>query len=118
MNKYRLESTYTCSILFIGDFLNRSKLKEDDFLKKIFLTQPYLLTLQPSSEMNVVWIQREPVEGFVEYGKTEMLGQSILAKCFKITGLRQPLSGNEYAKNPEDNPMMPVWQCIAKIENL
>lgn len=87
-------------------------------MKTIFLTQPYLLTLQPSTEMNIVWIQREPIEGLVEYGKTEKLEQSIPATCFKITGLRQPSSESGYAKNPEDNPMMPVWQCIAKIEGL
>ena len=87
-------------------------------MQKIFLTEPYLLTLKPSSEMNVVWIQRERTDGRVEYGKTEMLGQCIHAKCYEITGLKLPLSGKEYAENPEDNPSMPLWQYIAKIEDL
>ena len=39
----------------------------------LFLTQPYLLTLNPASEMNVVWIQRNPVRGVVEYGSGVIL---------------------------------------------
>ncbi len=29
-----------------------------------FLSEPYLLTLKPSTEMNVVWIQKEKTDGF------------------------------------------------------
>ena len=87
-------------------------------MRSVFLTQPYLLSLNPSSEMNVVWILREPLQSVVEYGSTEKLGNSIAAQCFEIQGLCLPASEEGYGNFPEDNTPVTVWQCIAKIEGL
>ena len=87
-------------------------------MRSKFFTQPYLLTLNPTSEMKIVWIMREPLEGIVEYGSSTELGKSIKAECFEITGLRGPRSAEGYSDIEEENPPMPVWQCIATIGGL
>ena len=85
----------------------------------MFITEPYLLTLKPSAEMNIVWIQREPAQGIVEYGfDSENLKYSIKADLFALAGIRMPASEAGYTKVPEDNPQLPLWQCIAKVEGL
>lgn len=82
-----------------------------------FLSQPYLLSLNPSYEMNIVWIQKNKTCGFVEFGDTEALGKRQEAVCYEVTGLRAPVNG-EYTKNPEDHPTVSVWQYIVKLEHL
>lgn len=87
-------------------------------MKNTFLTQPYLLTLNPDTEMNILWIQWEPYEGYVEYGSTDTLGSRVKAVCNKLTGLRAPASEAGYAEKPEDNPPITLWQCSVKLSNL
>lgn len=83
-----------------------------------FLCKPYLLTLNPSSEMNIVWIQKTKTAGFVEYGENDCLQNRVQAECHEIKGLRAPLPLGEYGKNPHDHEEVSVWQYIAKIEKL
>jgi hypothetical protein len=85
---------------------------------KKFLSEPYLLTLRPSTEMNIVWIQSCPADAFVEFGPTEELGRSLTAERYEITGLRGPLESGEYGEDPADHPPVPVWQYIAKLDGL
>lgn len=86
-------------------------------MKSEFLTEPYLLTLNPSSEMCIVWIQWQPLKGFVEFGPSSALGTTIEAECYEITGLRGP-SENGYLDDPESNPPLRLWQCIGRITGL
>lgn len=83
-----------------------------------FLTEPYLLSLHPSTEMYICWIQWAPADGIVEYGTTKQLGSFLTAKCHEIRGFRAPASENGYAPEPEANPSISLWQCIAKIDGL
>lgn len=83
-----------------------------------FVTQPYLLSMKPASEMQIVWIQRTPVEGFVEYGCSHALGRCVKAVCYELTGLRGPASNQGYSEHKEENPPLQLWQCIAKIIGL
>ena len=103
-------------------------------MKKKFVSEPYLLSLAPATEMNIVWIQREPVSGMVEYDlgcmaeNGEGIGSEMIppvtlrfrvnAECHELKGLRVPASSVGYEKEPADNPEIPLWQCIAKIEGL
>jgi len=82
------------------------------------LAQPYLLTLNPSFEMNIVWIQPQKTTAFVEFGCTEALGMRIEAQCHEIKGLRRPMADGTYGNDPNTHPEVSVWQYIAKIENL
>lgn len=82
------------------------------------LTQPYLLSMNPSTEMNVLWIQSEKTDGFVEFGYTEDLGKRIDVKSYEIKGLRKPFEDGAYSENPYDHTEVSVWQYIAKIEGL
>ncbi len=88
-------------------------------MKKAFITQPYLLTLNPSSEMEILWIQREPIQSFVEYKiENDENTYTIEAQCFELTGLRLPVSEEGYSYIVETNPYTTFWQCVAKIEGL
>ena len=82
-----------------------------------FLTQPYLLSTDSSHEMHIVWIQKNKTRGFVEFGSTQSLGNTLEATCYEITGFRAPVNG-EYTKIPEDHPAVSVWQYIVKLEHL
>lgn len=83
-----------------------------------FYTQPYLLSLDASKEMNILWIQKDKTEGFVEFGKDEKLGTVIKAECFEVTGLRAPKADGTYGETPDEHEKVSVWQYIVKIENL
>ena len=83
-----------------------------------FFTEPYLLSLNPSTEMNILWIQKDKTQGFVEFGVSPELGTTIKAECYELTGLRAPNSDGTYGKNPYEHEPVSVWQYIAKIENL
>ena len=82
------------------------------------LTQPYLLTVKPSEEMNILWIQSEKSDGFVEYGYDEKMENRIDAECFEINGLRLPKEDGTYSENPYEHQECPVWQNIALITGL
>ena len=83
-----------------------------------FSTQPYLLTLAPDREMNILWLQSERTEAFVEFGYTEALGSREAVQCYEIAGLRGPLPDGTYGDVPGDHPEVPVWQYIATLRNL
>ena len=83
-----------------------------------FLCQPYLLSMNPENEMNVVWISKEKMQGFLEYGNDESLGNRIFAECYEITGLRAPKPDGTYGETPEEHEFVSVYQYIAKIEGL
>jgi len=85
---------------------------------KKFLSEPYLLTLHPSTEMDIVWIQSCPTPSFVEFGPTEELGCFAQAECYEISGLRGPMENGEYGEDPADHPPVPVWQYIVKLDGL
>lgn len=85
---------------------------------RYFLCEPYLLTLDPSCEMNVCWIQSEKSDGYVEFGFSEKTDKRIKAECFEINELRVPCDGKAYKDAPEDNPTVTIWQYIAKITEL
>lgn len=81
-------------------------------------TEPYLLSLHPDSEMNVLWLTREPTEGYVEYGPTPALGSRVEAKLHEIKGFRTSATPEGYDPDPANNPELPVYQLIAKLEGL
>ena len=81
-------------------------------------TEPYMVTLNPSSEMNILWLTKSPCEGYVEYGKTPALGQVATAEPFEIVGLRTSKNADGYDAVPENNPALPVYQLIAKCPEL
>ncbi|MGN0976071.1 MAG: metallophosphoesterase family protein, partial [Gemmiger sp.] len=87
-------------------------------MKGQFITQPYLLSLNPSSEMQVVWVQRTPADGIVEFGSSHALGRCVKAACYELTGLRVPASDAGYCVEKDDNPPIRLWQCVAKIAGL
>ena len=87
-------------------------------MKNTFLSQPYLLSLHPDSEMHILWIQWEPYCGTVEYGPTPALGSSVTAHCRPLTGLRAPASAAGYSDVPEDNPEITLWQCEVSLTDL
>ncbi len=82
------------------------------------LTQPYLLTLSPDSSMDVIWIQSHPLEGTVEYGYTEALGNTVTAKSCEIKGLHGPREDGTFAPVPEGNPLVSVYRSSCRIEGL
>ena len=79
-------------------------------------TEPYLLSLCPAYEMNVVWLIRGEYEGYVEYGDSpQLLRQRAAAERFEIEGFRAAAGGEGYAAEEKENPPVAVWQLIAKI---
>ena len=68
------------------------------------LSQPYLLTLDPASEMNILWILPEKVDAYVEFGDTEALGNCVEVQCYEIKGFRKPLEDGTYGERPEGHP--------------
>lgn len=81
-------------------------------------TEPYMVTLNPDSEMNILWLTKEPCEGVVEYGLTPALGLTATAEPFEIKGFRTSKTPEGYDDVPENNPELPVYQLIAKLPNL
>ena len=87
-------------------------------MKRVFLTQPYLLTLHPDTEMDICWLQSIPEPGLVEFGHSHVLTCRIKAEAFEIVGLRAPATEHGYSEIKEENPPMRLWQCIAHISGL
>lgn len=54
----------------------------------ITYTKPYLLTLNPDSEMNICWLTSGDGAGSVEIGETDALGQTVKAKQYELKGMR------------------------------
>ncbi len=81
-------------------------------------TDPYMVTLNPSTEMNILWLTKEAYDGYVEYGPTPALGMRAEAECYPFVGLRTSATADGYDPIPENNPELPVYQLIAKLEGL
>ncbi len=83
-----------------------------------FVTEPYLLTLSPASQMHILWIQRQAGPGILEYGSTPQLGQMLSTICLPLMGLQAPATPAGYDKDPDKNPPVLFWQCIATLDGL
>lgn len=81
-------------------------------------TEPYLLTLDPDSEMDICWLTSGSGEGSVEIGETTDLGENVEAQQYKINGLRTSARADAYDDNPTKNPELDVYQQIATVKNL
>ncbi|MGI6695515.1 MAG: fibronectin type III domain-containing protein [Christensenellales bacterium] len=81
-------------------------------------TEPYMVTLNPGSEMNIIWLTKELCEGSVEYGLTPVMGEVAAAKQYEIKGFRTSVTPEGYDPDPAKNPELPVYQLIAKLDNL
>lgn len=81
-------------------------------------TKPYLLTLSPSNEMNVLWLSKVSSEGVVEYGLTKELGQTITTEEYKIDGLKTSNTPTGYDSDPANNPELNVFQQIGTLKDL
>lgn len=87
-------------------------------MSRRFVSKPYLLSLDPSSEMQILWVQRMPAEGYVEYGSSHSLGRRVNAVCYELKGLRgKPING-VHSEFMEDYEPIRLWQCIARIGGL
>jgi hypothetical protein len=51
-------------------------------------TDPYMVSLNPANEMNIIWLTKEPCEGVVEYGTTPQMGNFVNAAQYEIKGMR------------------------------
>lgn len=82
-------------------------------------TEPYLLSLSPSSEMNVCWLLAEPGdEAWVEFGESDALGTTTPAALYEIKGLRTSAAPEGYDDDPAKNPELKVYQRIAALKDL
>ena len=81
-------------------------------------TEPYMVTLNPSTEMNIIWLAKEMCEGYVEYGETPALGNVVEATPYRFEGLRTSATPEGYDDDPENNPEIEVCQLIAKLDGL
>lgn len=52
-------------------------------------TEPYMVTLHPATEMNIIWLTKEICSGYVEYGATPALGRRVEAVSYRFEGLRK-----------------------------
>lgn len=84
----------------------------------IAYTKPYLLTLDPDSEMNICWLTKGDGQGSIEIGETEELGNTAYAQQYEINGVRTSASADGYDEVPENNPELDVYQQIATVKNL
>ena len=76
-------------------------------------TEPYLLTLDPDSEMNICWLTYGNGNASIEIGETDALGQTITAQEYQIRGLRTSATMEGYDDEPLNNPELTVYQQIA-----
>lgn len=82
-------------------------------------TEPYLVSLTPSTEMNVCWLLAEAGEdAWVEFGETETLGRKAEARAYEVKGLRTSAKPDGYDPEPEKNPELKVFQRIATLKGL
>lgn len=81
-------------------------------------TEPYLLTLDPDSEMNICWLTSGNGSASIEIGETDALGQTVTAQEYLIRGLRTSATAEGYDDEPLNNPELTVYQQIATVKNL
>jgi hypothetical protein len=96
----------------------KAKESTDSFTTELCYTRPYLLSLEPSVEMNVVWLTKDSSTARVEFGETEELGTTVEAKEYEIEGLRRSATPDAFDAVPENNPELPVFQEIATLTDL
>lgn len=84
----------------------------------ITYTKPYLLTLDPDSEMDICWLTSGDGEGSIEIGETDALGETVKATQYKINGMRTSVKADGYDDEPTKNPELDVYQQIATVKNL
>lgn len=84
----------------------------------ITYTKPYLLTLDPDSEMDICWLTSGNGEGSIEIGETNALGETVKATQYKINGMRISAKADGYDDEPTKNPELDVYQQIATVKNL
>ena len=99
----------TCSLCVPGN----AKEKEG-----LTYTDPYMVSLNPATEMNIIWLTKEPCEGVVEYGNTPDMGSIANAVRYEIKGIRKSATPEGYDLIPQNNPELPVYQLIAKLSGL
>ena len=81
-------------------------------------TEPYMVTLHPATEMNIIWLTKEICSGYVEYGETPALGRRVEAVSYRFEGLRKSATPEGYDPIPENNPELEVGQLIATLSDL
>lgn len=82
-------------------------------------TEPYLVSLHPSTEMNVCWLLAEDTEdAWVEFGESKNLGRKAGTMTYTLNGLRKSARLDGYEPEPDKNPELKVFQRIALLEGL
>lgn len=81
-------------------------------------TKPFLLTLNPDTEMNVCWLTKDKTNSYVEFGETQELGTKVAAIEYEFKGLRTSKTSDAFDEIPENNPELQVYQQIATLKNL
>lgn len=81
-------------------------------------TDAYMTSLNPSTQMNILWLVKGEYSGYVEYGPTPAMGQRVDALCFPFEGLRSSASVEGYDPVPENNPALVCYQMMATLDNL
>lgn len=81
-------------------------------------TEPYMVSLNPATEMNIIWLAKEMCTGYVEYGETPALGRVVEAVPYRFEGLRTSATPEGYDATPENNPELEVCQLIAPLTGL
>lgn len=81
-------------------------------------TDPYMTSLNPSNEMDIIWIVKGNYSGYVEYGPTPALGLRAEATSYRFEGLRTSARIDGYDPIPENNPELECYQLIAPLTGL
>ena len=84
----------------------------------ITYTKPYLLTLDPDSEMDICWLTTGDGIGSIEIGETDALGKTVKAQQYKINGMRTSAKADGYDDELSNNPELEVYQQIATVKDL
>ncbi|MBI4873717.1 MAG: metallophosphoesterase family protein [Acidobacteria bacterium] len=79
----------------------------------LFYTEPYLLSLEPSSSMDVCWLTSEPApESFVEFGPGADDSRKVKAVTYEIEGMNTVDAKGNYTVP------LKVYQQIARLTGL
>ncbi len=121
------------SVITLAGCASSPDTSESALANDLQYTKPYLLTLHPAEEMNVVWLNKDTGTGIVEYGETEALGKTIRAVEYEIKGMKisarpdtyypedrsaYPEALYPYMADPAQNPDLKVFQQIATLKGL
>jgi hypothetical protein len=114
MKKFALVFMFVLAILLYGSCVPGVAIEKEG----LTYTDPYLVSLNPATEMNVIWLTKEPCEGIVEYGTTPDMGNTVNTVRYEIKGIRKSATPEGYDPIPENNPDLPVYQLMAKLNGL